>query len=68
MPRQLLASFKGTLLTDGYPVYDRYAELTQGVRRAQCWSHARRQFVEAASAEPELSKQALDLIGEIYVH
>jgi transposase len=38
VPRQLLASFKGTLLTDGYRVYERYAEITQGPR-AQCWSH-----------------------------
>jgi len=68
VPRKLLVSFKGTLLCDGYLVYDRYAELTQGVCRAQCWSHVRRQFVDAASAEPKLSKQALDLIGEIYAH
>jgi transposase len=65
VPRQLLASFKGKLLTDGYRVYERYAEVTQG-SRAQCWSHARRPFVKAELAEPELAKQALDLIGEIY--
>jgi transposase len=67
VPRQILASFKGTLLTDGYQVYERYVEVTQGPR-AQCWSHARRPFVKAELAEPELSKQALDLIREIYAH
>jgi len=68
VPRKLLATFKGTLLCDGYPVYDSYAKLTPGVSRAQCCSHVRRQFVDAASAEPALCKQALDLIGEIYAH
>jgi hypothetical protein len=68
VPRKLLATFSGTLLTDGYDVYARYAKATKGIRRAQCWSQARRQFVDAALAEPKLSKQALDLIGEIYAH
>lgn len=68
VPRKLLASFQGKLLTDGYIVYERYAASTQGVCLVQCWSHTRRQFVDAALAEPALSKQALDLIGEIYVH
>ncbi len=67
VPRQLLGSFKGTLLTDGYRVYERYAEVTQGPR-AQCWSHARRPFVKAELAEPELARRAIDLIGEIYAH
>ena len=67
VPRALLASFKGKLLSDGYPVYDRYAVVTQ-TPRAQCWSHARRPFVKAELPEPALSKQALDFIGEIYAH
>src|SRR5574341_557587 len=68
VPRKLLVSFRGKLLTDGYDVYARYAASTQGVSLVQCWNHTRRQYVDAASAEPGLSKQAVDLIGELYVH
>jgi transposase len=66
VPRQLLGSFQGKLFTDGYEVYARYVKSTQGISLVQCWSHTRRKWVEAALAEPELSKQALGLIGEIY--
>jgi transposase len=68
VPRKFLKGFTGTLLTDGYVVYDRCVELLQGLRAALCWSHTRRQFVEAGLAEPELCARALDLIGEIYAH
>ncbi len=64
--RSLLDSFEGTLLADGYTVYDRYVDRAGDQVRAQCWSHARRKFVEAESAEPELVKRALEWIGQIY--
>jgi len=66
--QDLLKSFAGVLLTDGYAAYDRYTATVQDVRRAQCWSHARRKFVDAEAVEPELVKTALDLIGELYRH
>ena len=53
------------LLSDGYAAYARYAEAT-GVTHAQCWSHMRRGFFEALTAEPEASDQALKMIGRIY--
>lgn len=68
VPRQLLDAFRGTLLTDGYGVYDRYVELTPGVERAQCWSHVRRRFVDAEPAQADLAKQAIDLIRVLYAH
>jgi hypothetical protein len=66
--RKLLEGFLGTLLTDGYVVYDRCAKLIEGLSPALCWSHTRRQFVEAAVGERELCDRALDFIGEIYAH
>jgi hypothetical protein len=45
--RDVLGSFCGTLLTDGYKVYDRFARSMEGVRHAQHWAHTRRKFVEA---------------------
>ena len=64
--REALGSFCGVLLTDGYTVYERYARTINGLVHAQCWSHARRQFVEAAPVEPALVAQALEFIGQLY--
>lgn len=43
----LKGDFEGTLLSDGYAAYACYAEQSEGVTHAQCWTHTRRQFVEA---------------------
>ena len=63
---RLLAGFAGTLVNDGYRVYESYCTATDGVVRAQCWVHARRQFVKAEAAEPELVARALKKIGQLY--
>jgi len=41
--------FNGTLISDGYANYARYAEQTSGLTHTQCWTHTRRQFVEEES-------------------
>lgn len=64
--REALGNFCGVLLTDGYTVYARYAQRVKGLVHAQCWSHCRRQFVEAERVEPALVAQALDFIGHLY--
>jgi len=64
--REALGSFCGVLLTDGYRVYEHYAQTVNGLVHAQCWSHARRQFVDAAQVEPVLVAQALEFIGQLY--
>ncbi len=61
-----LQGFQGTLLTDGYVAYQRYAEKIQEITQANCWAHARRTFVKAEKMEPEAVAQALALIGELY--
>lgn len=58
--------FQGTLLSDGYAAYARYAEQCAGVTHAQCWTHTRRQFIEAEKIEPEAVGQALALIAQLY--
>ncbi|MEO8035127.1 MAG: IS66 family transposase [Acidobacteriota bacterium] len=65
---KLLRDFKGTYVSDGYLVYDLYEKTTDQARRAQCWSHARREFLAAEEAEPELTKKALGFIRDIYGH
>src|SRR5258708_1705746 len=53
------------LLTDGYAAYKQYAEKT-GIQHALCWSHARRGFFEALSAEPTGAAEALEQIKALY--
>jgi len=58
--------FEGTLLSDGYAAYARYAEQCEGVTHAQCWTHTRRQFIEAENDEPQAAAQAIGLIRQLY--
>jgi transposase len=64
--REVLGDFCGTLLTDGYKVYDRFARSMADIVHAQCWAHARRKFVDAQRGEPALVAQALEQIGVLY--
>lgn len=64
--REALGSFCGTLITDGYKVYDKYCQSLETVVHAQCWVHTRRMFVKAENAEAELAGEALERIAEIY--
>jgi hypothetical protein len=50
------------LVTDGYAAYKHYAEKT-GIQHALCWSHARRTFFEALTAEPTGGAEALEQIN-----
>jgi transposase len=54
------------ILTDGYQVYEKYAEANPGLIHANCWSHARREFVEAEELEPEIVTEALSQIRQLY--
>lgn len=63
---RILGAFCGTLLTDGYTAYERYAEKQDEVIHALCWSHTRRGFVHAENVEPDRSKKALERIGLLY--
>jgi transposase len=64
--REVLGEFGGVLVTDGYKVYEQYREKAPGLTHAQCWSHARRKFVEAQGAAPALCGKALEWIGALY--
>ena len=57
--------FTGTLVTDGYAAYARYAKARPGVTHAQCWAHTRRGFERALDSDPQ-AQHALALIGELY--
>ena len=59
-------SFNGTIVSDGYAAYARFAEKNDAVTHAQCWTHARRQFVKAEASEPDAVAYVLELIGSLY--
>jgi hypothetical protein len=65
---QLLHEFKGTLLSDGYEAYSRFAAKVEGLVHALCWSHLRRYFIDSEQMEPTLSARALEQIGALYAH
>ncbi len=61
-------SFSGTLISDGYAAYARYAAAQESVTHAQCWAHGRRYFIEAQKDHPEAVTEALQRIGVLYQH
>ena len=62
----LSESFEGTIVSDGYAAYARYAEKNDVVTHAQCWTHTRRKFIEAEKNEPEAVAEMLALMGILY--
>ncbi len=63
--RQYLGEFDGTLMVDGYGVYDTLEKENDALLLAHCWAHARRKFVEAEPNYPQCT-EALTLIGELF--
>ncbi len=57
--------FHGTLITDGYSAYARYAASKPDVTHAQCWVHMRRYFERAKDCDPQV-EEGLALIAELY--
>ena len=53
------------ILTDGYAAYASYAKKV-GIAHALCWSHSRREFVEAQTTEPHGVLEALRRIRVLY--
>lgn len=62
----VLGDFQGVLMADGYTVYQSLANQHGGFVVANCWSHARRKFVEAEPNFPEEAGAALAWIRELY--
>ena len=62
----LNGQFRGTLISDGYAAYARYAQQQEGVTHAQCWVHSRRYFIEAQKDHPDKATEALQQIAQLY--
>lgn len=67
--QRLLVDFKGVVVTDGFDGYRKLVDF--GIKRAGCWAHVRRKFVEALEIEGKsgrstVAAQAIALIGKLY--
>ena len=59
--------FCGTLISDGYTVYEKLTnKYREQITHAQCWAHTRREFFEGQQYEPILCQNALQHIGKLY--
>ena len=65
-PSDMLRDYKGKyLMTDGYAGYREVVEKKELIHLV-CWAHARRNFFEAKTTEPQLAEAFLALIGKLY--
>ena len=62
----LKEKFTGTLISDGYAAYARYAASQENITHALCWVHSRRYFIEAQKEHPEKATEALQQIAKLY--
>jgi len=64
-PKYFLGDYRQVLLADGYGGYDGVVIGNQ-ITRAGCWAHARRKLIDAEKAAPEIAREAVDLIGDLF--
>ena len=67
-PAEILADYRGVLLTDGFSGYESLVRESQGrLRAAACWMHARREFDEArATTSHPLVEETLARVRRLY--
>jgi len=74
-PKEYYKEFQGILMTDGLEQYHKIARELKGLTNANCWTHARRDYVDAIKAigkenekqiRQSIAYQALVRIGAIY--
>jgi transposase len=64
-PKHFLKEYQQVLLADAYGGYNGVVAGNQ-ITRAGCWSHARRKFVDAEKAAPEIAREAVALLRTVY--
>jgi transposase len=65
--RQVLNRYRGTVVADGFAVYDVLARDGSAFTLAHCWSHAKRKYEEIAEHWPVACAEIGTLISELYV-
>lgn len=61
---EMLFGFKGRVVSDAYGGYN-FLYFMKEITHAGCWSHARRNFIEAENNHP-ISREMVDLINTLY--
>jgi transposase len=64
-PKYFLRDYQQVLLADGYGGYDGVVA-GNVITRAGCWSHARRKLIDAEKVAPEIAREAVGLIGDLF--
>jgi transposase len=64
--RQVLHGYRGTVVADGFAVYDVLARDGPAFTLAHCWSHAKRKYEEITEHWPVACAEIGALIGELY--
>ena len=64
--RQVLDGYRGTVVADGFAVYDVLARDEPAFTLAHCWSHAKRKYEEIAEHWPVACAEIGALISELY--
>ena len=64
--RQLLGGYRGTVVVDGYAVYEVLARDGPGFALAHCWAHTKRKYEEIAEHWPTACAEIDGLIRELY--
>ncbi len=64
--RQVLGSYRGTAVVDGYAVYEVLARAGPDLQLAHCWAHTKRKFDEVAEHWPTACAEIRTHIGELY--
>ena len=64
-PKYFLRDYREVLLADAYGGYNGVVA-SNPMTRAGCWSHARRKFVDAEKAAPEIAQEAVALIDALF--
>lgn len=64
--RRVLGEYRGTVVVDGYAVYDVLSRDGPGFALAHCWAHTKRKYDEIAEQWPVACAEIRGLIGELY--
>lgn len=63
---ELVKTFAGVLMCDGYSGYLALSNKYPRVILAHCWAHVRREFVDVEASFPVLCGEVLDLVSKLY--
>ena len=64
--RQFLGGYQGTVVVDGYAVYEVLARDGPGFALAHCWAHTKRKYDAIAEHWPTACAEIDELIGDLY--